>query len=88
MKNFISTIVFGFIFILLFSIFYHEISTQTLIKSFELFVLLNFSSLFSFLNCFHVKSLSSIIAATSWLMLILFATYIYKYASNKYSLSL
>jgi hypothetical protein len=86
MKNFVVTVIFGFILNLLVIIFYHGISMQNFVKSFQMFILLNFSALFSFLNFFNFKNLFDLIAAMSWLILILFAYYIYKYVSNKHSL--
>jgi hypothetical protein len=88
MKNFISTIIFGFSLNLIVAIFYHGVSMQTFVKSLQMFILLNISAVLSFFNFFNFKNLSNIIAATSWLILILFAYYIYKYTSDKYSLYL
>ena len=88
MKNFILTISFGFILNLIISISYHGASMQTLIKSFQMFLLLNLSALSGFLSFFHFKDSSHMITAVGWLVLILFAIYIYKYASHKYSVYL
>jgi len=68
--------------------FYNGISFDTLVKSLQMYIMLHFSAFFSFLNFFHMKSISNIIIAIAWIILVLFAYYIYKYTSDKFSLYL
>ena len=87
MKNFIITVIYGFILNTIIIIYYHGVSIDTLKKSLQVFILLNISSAFGFLNFFNLKNSSNIISAICWLLLVLFAIYIYE-SSNKYSLYL
>jgi len=88
MKYFLITNIFGYIVTVLMGVFYNGISASTLVKSLQMYIMLHFSAFFSFLNFFHFKTISNVIIAVVWTILVLFAYYIYKYASDKISLYL
>jgi len=88
MKYFFIANVFAYALTTVIIFFYHGISFSNMLKSLQMYIMLHFSAFFSFLNFFHLKATVNIIIAISWGILVLFAYYIYKYASEKSSLQL
>jgi len=88
MKKFLWTNIFGFSTTALIIFFYHGFSLQTLIKSIYMYLILIFSAVFSFFNFLMFKDVTSLTIAFSWLLLVMFAVYIYRYSSPKDSQSL
>ena len=88
MKYFVIANIFGYILTMMGVLFYKGVSFANLVKSLQLYIMLHFSAFFSFLNFFHLKSMSNFLVAVVWIILVLFAYYIYRHASDKYSLYL
>jgi len=86
MKSFLIANIIVYSSLLIGIFFSHGIYLKNLLKTLQLYLLLCFSALFSFLNFFNFKNIENIIASILWLGLIISLFYIQKYKANKYYL--
>ena len=88
MKTFLFANIVIYIFYLLVIITTGSVSISNIIASSKLYLLLHLGAVTSFLHIFCIFNIQCFVLFLAWILLIVFAIYIYKYANTSYSLYL
>ena len=88
MKNLLLSNIIVYIIVSLLLLFSKGFYFGIFIKAIQLYILLFFSAIFSFLNFSNFTNTKSIIVAFTWVLLVFFTVYIKRYRNEKFFLYL